>query len=401
MQLSKIIANRRTGIIVVMLGAMGAGCYLGVENSVRNASSKTVQRARELIDRGDSSSARRELRWLLWFEPEDPESLVIVAQSFLKDGDALQAITLLEKVPRNVAAYRQGGYSLALALLAEARLEQAESVLTDLLDRYPRHRPAREELRWLYFNEFRTRDVLRLLEETLVQAGGEYSALPELLDSEYNAQSPQEGINYLADANRRQSDQAPVMTALAHCHWQLGQLDTAQALLDRAAALEPENVQTRLLRSTVLLERNQIQRALVALLGDEQEGSASSLKGALERDDRYWHIRSRIAEAQDDGEGALREIERALTIRPDELAYSARKADLLRLLGRNSEAGEAAHRVARIVSTKQEVRMMMEKGKHRSPNREDCLRIAELCRQRGRTVQADAWASVSQRFPIR
>lgn len=388
--------NRWSVGAIVLLCAIAAGLFFGARTWVLSTSADAVRSGQKHLAEGKTPQARDDVRWLLWFDPGHADALGVHGRSLVAEKQFEPAITSLEEIPHDADAFRDAGYPLGIALLATARLAEAEEVLADYVARYPENRAARDELRWLYFNEFRTHDVIGLLEEALRPPLNDLTVLPDLLDSEYHAQTPYEGVAYLDDINRRRPDQVPVMRGLAYCRWQMGQLDEAEQLLERAAVLAPEDLRIPLLWSTLLIDRKEYERARSVLPDDLPPDASTPLSSGDVG--QYWYIRSRLAEAADDIPWALAHLEKAVAIQQADRSYQARRADLLRLLNRDDEATEAAQVVGRLAAAEREIQSMMEAGRHHQPTAADCRKFADLCRTLGKTAQADGWLRVEQRF---
>ena len=58
---------------------------------------------RYVID-GDAESARKTLWWLLWFEPANPEALLLLGLSLHVEGELQSAIDTFDRIPEQAAA---------------------------------------------------------------------------------------------------------------------------------------------------------------------------------------------------------------------------------------------------------------------------------------------------------
>ncbi len=270
---------------------------------------------------------------------------------------------------RNSTGDSMSGLTLAKQQLTEGRLDLAEASLQSHLQRFPNSEEALEELRWLYFNQFRTREIEELLEAHLVRFPDDVGAAIELLNCRFRKQLPREGIGYLREVDQKQPGQAAVQLALGYCHWQIGELDAARTMLQAALSQRPDHRETRYIVAEFWLETGESES--VAALVAEDVG----LKSPADRDDdRVWLLRSLIAERLGDFAAAHRAIERACSQRPGELQYVHREGLLLQRLGRQAEATRRLQRANGLESFQSELSEIVLRGRHTEPTPELCER---------------------------
>jgi tetratricopeptide (TPR) repeat protein len=265
-------------------------------------------------------------------------------------------------------------------------LEEAEVVLVRHLERYPDADQAREELQWLYFNQFRGRELEQLLEAALSRPPVRYATLVHMLLSEFRPPVPREGIGYLEKTHRRRPGQAPVALALGYCDWQLGEIDKARQFLEVAWAKNPHDPHTRLVTAEFLLEQNDLAAARKVLDQPAQQ------------DDRWWWINSRLAEIEGNDAAALESLDQALAVRPFELRYVHRRAILLQALGRQAEAAESFQQANRLEAVQTKLTEIVLSGQLERPTVALCDDVARLCDERGRSAQAAGWREVTERL---
>lgn len=295
--------------------------------------------------------------------------------------------------PRNNTGDSISGLTLAKQQLAEGRLDLAEISLQSHLQRFPNSQEALEELQWLYFNQFRTREIEELLEAHLVRFPDDVGAAIELLNCGFRKQLPREGIGYLREVDQKQPGQASVQLALGYGHWQIGELDAARTMLQAALSQRPNHRETRYIVAEFLLENGESES--VAALVAEDVG----LKGAEDRDDdRVWLLRSLIAERLGDVAAAHRAIERASSKRPGELQYVHREGLLLQWLGRQEEATRRLQRANELEGVQSELSEIVLRGQHTEPTPELCERLADLLHEFGRDVPAQCWRQFGDRL---
>lgn len=279
------------------------------------------------------------------------------------------------------------GLTLAKQHLAEGRLDLAEVALQSQLQRFPNSAEALEELRWLYFNQFRTREIEEVLEAHLARYPDDIAAAIELLNCEFRKQLPREGIGYLRDVDRKQPGQPSVQLALGYCHWQIGELAEARTAFQAALVQRRDHRETRNVVAEFLLEEGAIEAA--AELVKDQE------------DDQAWYLRSLIAEQHGDVEAAYRAIANASSQRPGELRYVHREGLLLKRLGRHDEATRRLQRANELEDFQTELSEIVMRGRHTEPTPELCERLADLLHEFARDVPSRSWRRLGSRLANR
>lgn len=295
--------------------------------------------------------------------------------------------------PRHQTGDSMSGLARAKQQLAEGRLDLAEVSLQSHLQRFPNSTEALEELRWLYFNQFRTREIEEVLEAHLVRFPDDVGAAIELLNCQFRKQLPREGIGYLREVDHKQPGQAAVQLALGYCLWQIGELEAAQIALQAALSQRPDHRETRYIVTEFLLEKGEAQS--FATLVTEDVG----LKNTTDRDDeRAWWLRSLIAERQGDVAAAHQAIEHASSKRPGELQYVHREGLLLQRLGRQDEAARRLQRANELEGFQSELSEIVLRGQHTEPTPELCERLADLLHEFGRDVPSQCWRQLGHRL---
>lgn len=277
--------------------------------------------------------------------------------------------------------------TLAKQHLAEGRLDLAEAALQSHLQRFPNSPDALEELRWLYFNQFRTREIEEVLEAHLARYPDDIAAAIELLNCEFRKQLPREGIGYLRDVDRKQPGQPSVQLALGYCHWQIGELDEARTAFQAVLAQRRDHRETRNVVAEFLLEQGEIEAA-AELVKDRE-------------DDQAWFLRSLIAEQHGNVEAAHQAIRHASSQRPGELRYVHREGLLLKRLGRHDEASRRLQRANELEGSQSELSEIVMRGQHSEPTPELCNRLADLLHEFARDVPSRCWRRLGSRLAIR
>lgn len=360
-----------------------AGRWLFVKWIV-SSTSTTINRARKALATEQPGAAQSQLSWLLWAEPNQPDALFLRGSALRAEGQIDEALLNFDRVPPAAKVHQEASASAALMCLADSRLEVAETRMVQHILQYPDSPEIREELRWLYFNQLRPRDVESFLEQELQRFPDEFSLAADLLSSEFRKQMPREGIAYLRAADERHPHQATVKTALGYCLWQIGQEADARAMLQSALELKPDDTRIRQMVAEFLLE----QGGQLNQIGELLETTPTT--------DQGWYLLSRWSEQQGNVTAATEQMQAALRLRPGELMYVQRRGELLRRLGRNQEADQALKDANRLETIQTELSELVLSHQHEQPTVELCKRLAKLNHDRRREVQAETWGRAAR-----
>jgi tetratricopeptide (TPR) repeat protein len=377
---------------LVVLAGIGAGGWGLYRAACQRAIPSQIMAAERLLNAGKFAAASEKAANVLWWDPQQPEALSVSGRCLLGEGQADQASTVLAKVPVDSAAFEKSGHSLATAYLKSGELEQAELTLRRYLDRFPADEAARDELRWLYFNQFRTRDLINLLEEKLKLATGalgQLTTLADLLDSEFRQQVPFEGAGYLSQIDELKPGQGMVNLALGYAQWRMGNVPAARQRLQTALATHPDHPQVRFVVTAFLIEQGQLADAQAIL----------TRPPIPETDDRYWSLRSQLAEQEKNATAALEYLDRAVQLHGNDQRYAGRRVTLLRELGRDQEVAPAAKVAHELLQADRELADLVEARAHYQPTRPLAVRIATLCQQLGKSLQARYWQALAPQLP--
>jgi len=291
--------------------------------------------------------------------------------------------------------HEEASLARAFAYLHHLRFDAGEEALVRHLEQYPTgpehpsSRAAQEELKWVYFNQLRRRELEQLLQTSLARHPREHALLVDLLNIEFRRQLAQEGIGHLESVNEKRPGQPSVVLALGYCHWKLGDVKTAWQWIQAAADSRPDHLETRFVAAEILLEQDQLAPAEALLTPGD--GASASLNDRFQKDDRWWWLESKLAEARRDDALALEYVEKALVLRPFELQYVHRRAVLLQVLGKTEKAAEAFAEAKELELCESRLNEIVRSGALENPTVDVCLEVAELCEKRGRKMQAEGW----------
>lgn len=280
-------------------------------------------------------------------------------------------------------------FDLAKQCLSDFRVDDAERVLLEILASHPESVRARDELRWMYFNQFRSRELERLLEDGLRVRPHDFSLAVDLLMSEFRPQNPREVLGYWERAASRQREQPRVLATLGYCYARVGENEQAARALQSAVDLCSSDTLVRIRAAEFLIDQGEWSSADL-LVNWPTAGKANLSNDEIYWDEVLWN-QSLVKESQGEFDAALERIELALDRQPSELRYVQRRGKLLQLLGRSDEAADCFARANRLESYIGRLTDIVLSGDLENPTRELCGEIAEICRQRGKMIQAETW----------
>jgi len=347
--------------------------------------------ARRLLDTGDQQNAQTELESILTQNPQHAEALLALGDLLRTKGDLIGATGCFRRVPPDSAQFRQASIGQMQTLLEMSDLAGAEQQMQRHLASFPDERLVWDELRWLCFNEFRTRDVEELSHWWLKSHSDDTQALTHLLLGVFRPQVPQEGTTYLQEMDAACGQQVPVILALAWAAWQSGKIDEASRLLEQAWQIDAGDVRTRILSAEILIEEQRFAEAARVLKEDPFQ-VAGEMFG--DQTDRWYWLRSRILLEQGMVAEALQHVELAIDRGNGcsaQLEYIHSQAVLCNQLGRDQEAIEAFHTARTIERCRKRLAEIAFSGAWENPTPELRLELAELYQQSGNDRIAELW----------
>lgn len=391
-------------LMPLLAAAVAGGLYLAAAAYVHRTSEASLRRAVLLAQMDEPLRAREALRWLLWFEPDHPGALHLTGLSYLQQGDYAAAIEYLQRVKENTALHAEVQATLAGALLADQQFQRAEAVLSAQVSRYPKSIIARRQLGGLLLTERRRREAVHVLEEYIrvtvtdsLALADRLLMLRDLATAEFHPPAADRCLPTLEESLRRHPHQPAVRAALAHCYWEVGRPHEAETQAREILQQNSENGQARWILGTLLLERGDFDAAEAALAG-HPEGSFAPSALVEPWDDRFWELRSRIAEARGEFGEAIAALDRAVELRPQNREYESRRARLLQRLQRTEDAQAAYARAHAWARAELDLWDLSRDLGVRTPAAAECLRMAQLYEALGRKWQATAWRRLREQL---
>lgn len=372
-------------LLVLTLGAVY--CVFG--RSVRASSSETVRRSRTLLSEGKSIEARECLDWLLWFEPDNAAALLAKGLAFHVDRRFDESVQILRRVSDETYEFHDTSLVLARSYLQLHELDNAESVLNTGLRRFPGSDEVREELIQLYMAQMRKREAIALLYDRWRLYPDDLVVLRSLLLAIVEPVTPQGRLIYFETVESARPGQAAVGLASARAASLVGDCERANVLFEAALRKRPNHEDTMIFAAEFFMNQGEIERAdkLIRVMTDHDE--------AVE-DDRLWMLVARKSALDEDLNGGLEAIERALVIRPRESSYLTVKASLLRQMGRRTDAELVAKRAAAVSDAKSRLFVLVDEINLDRPSRHQCRELANLLTELGYEDQAAGWKLVGE-----
>ena len=394
----------RTVLTVLILGAV---LYFVVGWVVRSEATGRVAGARQLIATGQPEAARSSLSWLLHFEPDHDEALLVTALSFQNEGATAKAAEVFASVREDSEWHETASVERCKVLMQDEHVQAAEDALNAHLVRYPESAEANDALLFMYHNQFRNREIERRLQQRLEQQPGQIALLRLALMNEFRPRVAHEWVASLEGIESRRPGQLAVLRGLGYCYWRLSQMRKAQRYIDAALSFDADNIETRIIAAGFLIEQNQL-AAAEKFLTDSPDAAKSrdnepavKLIGsskAFVDDDRVWWLLSDIAERRDQHDRAMMCLQRALKQRPHELQYVHRHGSLLRRAGQNAESATRLQLALKLENYRTRLLQIVWSSEFQQPSARLCREVAELCRKRGRTLQFRGWQMVAQQI---
>jgi tetratricopeptide (TPR) repeat protein len=385
--------RRKHAWIIGLLLVGGVASYEVAGWTVRSSAVEMLREAGKDLKRNESKSARERLRWLLWFEPEHTEALLIMGISFHVDRDFAQAIRVLERINSESEEFEGASLVLARSYLLVEQVERSEIALNACLKRFPASDEAREELIQLYMIQLRRRETISLLYDRWNYFPDDLLVLKSLLLASVEPLTPEGPSIYFEQVNSRHPGQAAVVLTMARTAALLGEEERADRFFNQALELRPNHFLTKLLSAEFFLSRGDDRRArqLVDLMSKMTFDDCDARS-----DDRYWAIVAKIRENEGELEESFAAIQKALEIRPNDYSLLSSKCGLLRKMERGDEARKLAARASQISDAERELFLLADEANLEMITREQCGEFARLLETLGYHDQASGWRVVME-----
>ncbi len=358
----------------------------------------------EILKQAELSLAKRQpepaikqLKWVLKYAPENENAIFLLGQGYYDSKAYPEALDQFSKITKRSEFYGPALLNTAKASLQSAQMEQAEVALKKFLALSPNSLPARTELQWLYFNQFRIRETKHLLQQGLQNAENPYSFLFHLMQLEFKPPIAQESTQLLERINQDAPGQASILMALGYCHWKLGKTEQALALIEESLSINPIRVESILVAADFYLELGELEQCERLL--KPNPSYPSEVQESLQQDDRWHWIQSRLLFQKNRQKESLAEIETTLKLNPFEIKYLQFHGTILQAMGQREKASQLFKQVKTLSSSHRELYKIVSSGVLKQPTKSDCLLISKHCEILGKTNQAREWKNIAATLP--
>ncbi len=255
--------RKRTIIIIGILSVAGIVWIANycISLNARGSVGETLRQAELLLVKQQPDQAIEKLNWLLNYDPANTKAAYLLGQCYYSQKDYLQSLKHFREVSSNSELYGEALLSVVKCCMQVAKMELAEETLKKYLVMHPDSIPARTELQWLYFNQFRLRELQILLDEGIDQAENPYPFLYHLLYMEIKPPIAQESIGLLKRINAAEPGQASILLALGYSYWKLGKIDQAKTLIEESRAIDPDRIESILVAADFYLESGELEKS--------------------------------------------------------------------------------------------------------------------------------------------
>ena len=301
-----------------------------IEKYAISSAEETIRQAELLLVQKKPDQAIEDLKWLLKYDPGNEKAVFFLAQSYFRQKDYTSASNYFSRISKKSQYYEPAFLNAAMCYLLDDKIGQAEATFKSYLVEYPGSSTARTELQWIYFNQFRVREAENLLKGELSDVKNPLPLLIHLLYIEFKPPIAQESIRLLKKINDAEPGQASVLLALGNCHWKLGEIDKARALISDAQSINPHNVEQIIVGAEFYLELGELEKCETIL--QPASRYPPELQKKLEKDDRWFWLRSRLQFQKDHLDLALEEIKTALKIDPYQMKYNQQSGMILQAM---------------------------------------------------------------------
>lgn len=278
-----------------------------------------------LLERAELAGARFHFQRLIELEPGAPQGYTGLANVHLLEGDAEEAVSLLESALRLRPGDRQAHYLLGLSYRALGRREEARRELAKGLEATPTYLPvaldfeierlavnltARLDRAGTYLGLGRAEEAVRELEMTLEDHPDNLQVMNNLSIAYLRLDRTDEALALLQQALQIDKEGFATYLNLSACYMRQGRADEALAAVDVAVARAPEVSKTHLARAGTLGAMGRF------------EDARASLETAidLEPDSLRAHLMlGRVFELLSQSEEAATQYGAALDLAPDNL----------------------------------------------------------------------------------
>jgi len=378
--------------ILLLFGITG---YAAGFIPVSISADKSIRRAQRSLAIGQPSEARRQLKWLIWFEPDHAAANFLIGQSFLdlkEYGSAIPHFKVIEPTQPEFKASRQ---KLAGCFLNDNQLEKAEIVLSRILQSFPGSLPVRRELAVMFLGQMRADEAVQVLlasikQEQELTTEERMVILRDLLVAQFAPPTAEDCKDSLLAAHAQHPGQTTVIAALSECFLALGREFDAEPLINQLISIPEHELTAAVLKLRFLIS--------LARYADARELSSSveeKIAGPVDDFTRvHWQfyiLKSTLQEHFDDDEAAVQSLERAKLIDALDRRSAIRYARLLQRAGKTDISSKLFAAVHRRAEAEMALWHLTGKVRKRTPSRDECMIISQHFTTLDESHQASEW----------
>jgi tetratricopeptide (TPR) repeat protein len=283
------------------------------------------------ISSEDIDQAIADLRTVLRDAPDSAQAMLLLAKAYHNGGSYQLALDQYQRA--YVASKKKSYYGKIYAnyLLQNGKLEKAEDVLIDMLNREPGDISTMKLLALVHLNQGDWVEA-EVLADKIRRRGDSTAASDQILGAIYaGRQEYEKSIEAFKQAYAVVPEQTQPLIALVRIYIRANKLTEAKKFLENVVEVSPQNVTVLSLLGNIALLEGDTKKALESfdLVINIDPGNVSGYFGLTSIYIREKHYSK-----------AEQILEQALDKRPDSLRLQLSKAGLLELMGRYEDAIE-------------------------------------------------------------
>lgn len=368
-------------VVPVGIGLVAAG-YFAVRAMTLSNVEATVNQAQQALVAGDSEQARAAVDWLLYFEPDQKDAVMIVSASYAAEEEYSEALRYLDRVPDGDLATTECDLKAA-CLIGDSQWDRAEALLTTALQGGDMDQLLVDRLARLYLSQLRHEAAVQILDRYLAEST-DRDALMSSLELLAVSQSPDGYLGGLEVADEQRPGQKSVTLGLATGYALSGQVEAARLMFDKAAQLWPDDPDVLLAAADFRIGTGESAetRTLLARLTKDTEAA---------EDHRYWFLQARLAELEGEIPEAEARMNRAIELSVPRETYLQMASRLARRDGRREDAVTLGTQAAQLARERQRLMKLFPEIDIRRPDADLFNEVAAIVDHLGYGKQAMAW----------
>lgn len=357
---------------------------------VRSNSAQFIQKGDQLLVVNDEPAKAEEMaRWVLRFESDHHDALLLLGVSLNRQNRFNEAIEVFERAKHTGEFSSDAAYAKAACLMLEGRYQEAEAELIVLLQEVPEQYAARDMLRKLLEKTFRVHEAEELVQKQFKANSDNLAYLPECLKVSVAFPLGQAVEIELAGYNANYPGQPIVVAALARAFWLKGKTDESAGLFDELLRLDGLKAGQLVWAAQFWLETGQVDKAELAV----RQMDLLAMREELSDHDRAnaEAVHASLLIRQSDFTKAEERLSHAISLCPDRAEYYSRRAGIRRRLRKTDEAMKDGETGKLMALTSEELRRRSARIELGEMTPAICREVSSLYQQQGNDVMSKAW----------